>query len=59
MSATLDADQFSAYFGSAKVLYVQGRQYPVRILYAAEPQTDYARAAVVTALQIHQEEEPG
>ena len=31
MSATLQADQFSAFFDGAKVLYVQGRQHPVDV----------------------------
>lgn len=30
MSATLDASRFSAYFNDCAVLYVQGRQFPVR-----------------------------
>eukprot|EP00731_Ephydatia_muelleri_P023983 Em0016g254a len=33
MSATLAADAFSRYFNNAKVLYIQGRQYPVTIYY--------------------------
>ena len=31
MSATLAAEEFSQYFGQAKVLYIQGRQYPVQV----------------------------
>ena len=31
MSATLDADQFAEYFDKAPVLYVEGRQFPVRV----------------------------
>ena len=31
MSATLAADAFSRYFNNAKVLYIQGRQYPVTV----------------------------
>lgn len=31
MSATLAADSFSRYFNNAKVLYIQGRQYPVTV----------------------------
>jgi len=31
MSATLQADQFSSYFDNAKVLYIQGRQFPVQV----------------------------
>lgn len=32
MSATLQAEQFSEYFGKAPILYVKGRQYPVDIM---------------------------
>ena len=31
MSATLAANSFSKYFNNAKVLYIQGRQYPVTV----------------------------
>lgn len=31
MSATLAAEEFSQYFNQAKVLYVQGRQFPVQV----------------------------
>ncbi|PRP85344.1 hypothetical protein PROFUN_07052 [Planoprotostelium fungivorum] len=58
MSATLDADAFSRYF-DAKVIYVEGRQFPVDVYYSAEPQQDWLDAALVTALQIHVEEPPG
>ncbi|XP_062505278.1 ATP-dependent RNA helicase DHX33-like [Corticium candelabrum] len=57
-SATLHADQFSVFFGGAKVLYIQGRQHPVEVFYTDESQTDYLRAAVVSAFQIHQEKPP-
>ena len=59
MSATLEAEDFSQYFDGAKVLYVQGRQYPVEMMYAVEPQLDYIHAALVTVMQLHQEQSPG
>ncbi|KAG5458844.1 MAG: P-loop containing nucleoside triphosphate hydrolase protein, partial [Olpidium bornovanus] len=34
-------------------LYISGRQHPVKIYNAAEPQTDYLDAALVTVFQIH------
>jgi len=58
MSATFDAELFASYF-NAKVLYVEGRQYPVEIMYTTQPQADYLDAALVTALQIHLEEPIG
>ncbi|KAJ2776282.1 ATP-dependent RNA helicase [Coemansia javaensis] len=55
MSATLDADRFSAYFDDAPVLYVAGRQFPVTTYYTVAPQADYLDAAHLTVLQIHTE----
>ncbi|KAF9919107.1 putative ATP-dependent RNA helicase dhr2 [Lobosporangium transversale] len=59
MSATLDAEKFSEYFYNAKIMYISGRMYPVKILNTVEPQSDYVDSALVTAFQIHQEEAPG
>merc|ERR1712185_746864 len=36
-----------------------GRTHPVEIFYTPEPERDYVEAAVRTAVQIHQFEEPG
>ncbi|KAL7240688.1 hypothetical protein ACSBR2_006356 [Camellia fascicularis] len=59
MSASLDAQIFSEYFGSAKAVHVQGRQFPVDILYTYHPETDCIDAALITIFQIHLEEGPG
>ncbi|KAI3467237.1 hypothetical protein Pfo_023900 [Paulownia fortunei] len=59
MSASLDAQTFSEYFGGARAVHVQGRQYPVDILYTHQPETDYIDAALITIFQIHLEEGPG
>jgi len=40
-------------------MYISGRQFPVKILNTIEPQADYVDAALVTAFQIHQEEQAG
>lgn len=56
MSATLAAEEFSQYFNKAKILYIQGRQFPVDVHYTLISQSDYVNAAVVTVLQLHQEE---
>ncbi|KZT31436.1 hypothetical protein SISSUDRAFT_995119, partial [Sistotremastrum suecicum HHB10207 ss-3] len=53
MSATLDAEKFSAYFNGAKIVYVQGRQYPVKIYYTSEPQQDFLEAGLKTFFQLH------
>ncbi|KAF9427984.1 putative ATP-dependent RNA helicase dhr2 [Podila epigama] len=59
MSATLDAEKFSEYFYNAKIMYISGRMFPVKILNTVEPQSDYVDSALVTAFQIHQDEAPG
>jgi ATP-dependent RNA helicase DHX8/PRP22 len=59
MSATLDADAFAEFFGGARAVYVQGRQFPVQVLYTAEPEEDYLDAALLAVLQVHAEEPPG
>jgi len=41
------------------VLYVQGRQHKVTVLYSAEPQPDYLDAALKTIFQIHKTYPPG
>lgn len=59
MSATLEADAFSCYFNDAKILYIEGRQYPVQVYYTATPQTDYLHSAVTTVIQLHEEQGEG
>ncbi|KAL5223763.1 hypothetical protein ABZP36_010402 [Zizania latifolia] len=59
MSASLDAKCFSDYFGGAKAVHIEGRQYPVDILYTYQPESDYLDATLVTIFQIHLEEGPG
>ncbi|XP_037491877.1 pre-mRNA-splicing factor ATP-dependent RNA helicase DEAH10 isoform X2 [Jatropha curcas] len=59
MSASLDARGFSEYFGGAKAVHIEGRQYHVDILYTVNPETDYLNAALITIFQIHLEEAPG
>jgi ATP-dependent RNA helicase DHX33 len=75
MSASLQAEKFSKYLNkrvmsslipfshlyvhSAPVLYVQGRQHPVRIFYTKEQQEDYLDSALRTFFQIHNEKERG
>lgn len=52
MSASLDARVFSEYFGGAKAVHVEGRQFPVDILYTEQPESDYIDAALVTIFQV-------
>ncbi|KAF8636185.1 hypothetical protein AX17_003673 [Amanita inopinata Kibby_2008] len=59
MSATLDAEKFSKFFHNAKILYVKGRQHPVKIYHCTEGQPDYVDAAMRTFFQIHTDQPPG
>lgn len=52
MSASLDARVFSNYLGGAKAVHIEGRQFPVEILYSLHPQPDYLDAALVTIFQV-------
>lgn len=52
MSASLDARGFSEYFGGAKAVHVQGRQFPVDIFYTKAPETDYLDATLITIFQV-------
>ncbi|RPD54669.1 P-loop containing nucleoside triphosphate hydrolase protein [Lentinus tigrinus ALCF2SS1-7] len=59
MSATLEAEKFSRFFGGAKVVYVKGRQHPVTIYHTATSQPDYVDAALRTFFQVHLDQGPG
>lgn len=59
MSASLDARTFSEYFGGAKAVHIQGRQFPVDIFYTLHAETDYLDASLITIFQIHLGEGPG
>ncbi|XP_024084706.1 putative ATP-dependent RNA helicase DHX33 isoform X2 [Cimex lectularius] len=58
MSATMDVDHFCQYFDNAPAVYLEGRQYPVEINHAIEPQDDYIFSSLVTIFQIHKEAPP-
>jgi len=55
MSATMDVDHFSEYFNKAPVLYLEGRQFPIKVLHTKEDQSDYAFSSIVTLFKIHKE----
>ncbi|XP_059445205.1 pre-mRNA-splicing factor ATP-dependent RNA helicase DEAH10-like isoform X2 [Corylus avellana] len=57
--ASLDARGFSEYFGGARAVHIQGRQFPVDIFYTHHAEPDYVDATLITILQIHLEERPG
>ena len=54
MSATVDADRFSQYWG-CPVLYVPGRQFPVNVCHVSSQTDDWQRAMLSTIFNIHKE----
>ena len=58
-SATLDAEKFSSYFLDCPIFTIPGRTFPVEVLYARSPETDYMDAAMITVMQIHLSEPEG
>jgi ATP-dependent RNA helicase DHX33 len=44
---------------SAKIIYIKGRQHPVKIYHALEGQTDYVDSAMRTFFQIHTDQASG
>lgn len=44
---------------SAPILYVQGRQHPVKVYYTENHQEDYVESALRTLFQIHMNHESG
>jgi ATP-dependent RNA helicase DHX8/PRP22 len=52
MSASLDARGFSEYFGGAKAVHIQGRQFPVDIFYTHHAEPDYLDATLITIFQV-------
>jgi ATP-dependent RNA helicase DDX35 len=68
-SATIDAQMFLNFFvgnndggdpmATGTIISVDGRQYPVDILYMERPAQDYISSMVETALSIHRNEGPG
>ena len=59
MSATLEADSFSTFFGGAPVVYSRGRKFPVETFYTEEPEDDYLDAALCAVCQINESEPEG
>ncbi|KAJ2375640.1 DEAH-box ATP-dependent RNA helicase prp22 [Coemansia sp. RSA 2607] len=58
-SATLDAGKFAEYFNGCPIFTIPGRTFPVKVLFAREPEPDYLEAALMTVMQIHLTEPPG
>lgn len=53
MSATLEADKYSKYFDGAGIEYVEGRQFPVSLMYTPAPESDFIDGTLITTMQVH------
>ena len=49
-SATIETERFSAFFGGAPIIEVEGRTYPVDVLYEPPPDDDELPVAVANAV---------
>ena len=58
-SATMDADRFSHFFGSAPIFRIPGRTFPVEVLYSKTPIEDYLDGAVKQIVTVHLSFPPG
>ncbi|XP_040567128.1 ATP-dependent RNA helicase DHX33 [Lepeophtheirus salmonis] len=58
MSATMNAQKFSHYFGGSPILYVHGRQYPVNVSHASISQSDWLTSTLSTVFQLHEQAPP-
>lgn len=55
MSATMDVDHFSRYFNNCRVVYMEGRTYPVNLFYTTQVHDDYQSACVSAFFKIHRQ----
>lgn len=59
-SATLQADELVNFFGNGtKIISIEGKMYPVDMLYLTEPAENYIDKTIETILKIHTSEPPG
>lgn len=58
-SATLDAEKFTSYFWNCPIFRIPGRTYPVEVLWAQQPESDYMDGALMTVMKIHLTEPEG
>lgn len=59
MSATLDAEKFSAFFNNAPILFIEGKMFPVERYYTSKPVDDIIDAMVKSVVQINHGEQSG
>lgn len=49
----MDVDHFSAYFNNCKIIYLEGRMFPVKIRHVKRNDHDYAQTCLITLFDIH------
>ena len=59
MSATLQAERFSAFFDSAPILFVEGRKFNVSEYYLSSPSEDIVDSMIKAVVQVNQGEPLG
>ena len=59
MSATLQAERFSAFFNDAPVIFVEGRKFDVSQYYLTAPSDDIVDSVIRTVVQLNQGEPLG
>ena len=59
MSATLQAERFSAFFDNAPILFVEGRKYNVSEYYLSKPSEDIVDSMIKAVVQVNQGEPLG
>lgn len=58
-SATLEANKFSKFFGNVPLFFIEGRTFPVEIMYQKIDIYDYFNASLATVIWIHTTQKPG
>ncbi|KAK9456427.1 P-loop containing nucleoside triphosphate hydrolase protein [Dipodascopsis uninucleata] len=60
-SATLQAEEFVDFFGrdSTEIISIEGRMFPVDVLYLSKPTENYITKTIETILNIHEHEPDG
>ncbi len=58
MSATLEAQLFADYFG-AKIVFIEGRRFPVDIHYALDSVSDYVEGVMTCVMHVHDTQPEG
>ena len=58
-SATMNAERFSTFYGSAPQFIIPGRTFPVDVLFSNTPCEDYVDSAIKQVLKIHIQQPPG